>query len=123
MMSCACGSTRPAHTGAHGGCGGRRAFRNPAKALEVICELGLQTGRFSLETWRPDEVDVDRQSRPDRAEAMNQTHANVAAYDAWVHGQIQEAIDDPRPSIEHSDVMKNAQARLKAMRKGKRAKA
>jgi hypothetical protein len=30
-----------------------RAFRNPVKALEVIRDLGLQTGRFSLEAWRP----------------------------------------------------------------------
>jgi hypothetical protein len=76
-----------------------RAFRNPVRALEVIRELGLQTGRFSLEAWRPDEVDFDRQSRPDRAEAMKATHASAAAYDKWVRQQVQEAIDDPRPAI------------------------
>src|SRR5260370_27589097 len=37
-----------------------RAFRNPVKALEVIRELGLQTGRFSLEAWRPGEADAER---------------------------------------------------------------
>lgn len=99
-----------------------RAFRNPVKALEVIRELGLQTGRFSLEAWRPDEVEFERKSRPDRAQAMKQTHASAAAYDKWVREQITEAIDDPRPSIEHGDVMKKAQARVEAMRKGKRAK-
>jgi hypothetical protein len=100
-----------------------RAFRNPVRALEVIRELGLQTGRFSLEAWRPDEVDFDRQSRPDRAEAMKATHASAAAYDKWVRQQVQEAIDDPRPAIAHDDVMKTAGARVEAMRKGKRAKA
>ncbi len=100
-----------------------RAFRNPAKALEVIRELGLQTGKFSLEAWRPDEVEFDRYSRPDRAEAMKATHASAAAYDKWVREQVQDAIDDPRPTIAHDDVMKKAEARIEAMRKGKRAKA
>jgi hypothetical protein len=100
-----------------------RAFRNPVKALEVIRELGLQTGRFSLEAWRPDEVEFERQSRPDRADAMKATHASAAAYDRWVRQQLQEAVDDPRPPIAHEDVMKRAEARIEAMRKGKRAKA
>lgn len=100
-----------------------RAFRNPAKALEVIRELGLQTGRFSLEAWRPDEVGFERQSRPDRAEAMKATHASAAAYDKWLREQVQEAIDDPSPAVAHEDVMKKAEARIEAMRKGKRAKA
>jgi hypothetical protein len=99
-----------------------RAFRNPIKALELIRELGLQTGRFSLEAWRPDEVEFERQSRPDRAQAMKATHASAAAYDTWVRQQVQEAIDDPRPTIAHEDVMKKAQARIESMRKGKRAK-
>lgn len=99
-----------------------RAFRNPVKALEVIRELGLQSGRFSLEAWRPDEVEIERSSRPDRAAAMKQMHANAAAYDKWLREQVQASIDDPRPSIEHEDVMKKALARVEAMRKGKRAK-
>jgi len=100
-----------------------RAFRNPIKALEVIRELGLQTGRFSLEAWRPGEADSERPSRPDRAQALKQTHTSAAAYDTWVRGQVQESMDDPRPSIEHADVMKKAQTRIEAMRKGGRAKA
>jgi hypothetical protein len=89
----------------------------------VIRELGLQSGRFSLEAWRPDEIEFDRQSRPDRAEAMKATHASAAAYDKWMRQQVQEAIDDPHPTIAHDDVMKKAEARIEAMRKGKRAKA
>jgi hypothetical protein len=100
-----------------------RAFRNPAKALEVIRELGLQTGRFSLEAWRPDEVGVGRAGRPDRAEAMKATHASAAAYDRWLREQVQEAIDDPGPAVAHEDVMKKAEARIEAMHKGRRAKA
>lgn len=100
-----------------------RAFRNPVKALEVIRELGLQTGRFSLEAWRPDEIGFDRQSRPDRAEAMKATHASAAAYDNWLRQQVQGAMNDPRPTVAHDDVMKKASARIEAMQKGKREKA
>jgi hypothetical protein len=89
----------------------------------VIRELGLQTGRFSLAAWRPDEVESGRPGRPDRAEAMKATHASAAAYDKWVRQQVPEAIDDPRPPIAHEDVMEKAEARIEAMRKGKRAKA
>jgi hypothetical protein len=39
--------------------------------------------------------------RPDRAEAMKATHANAAAYDKWLREQVQEAINDPRPTIAH----------------------
>lgn len=46
----------------------------------------------------------------------------MAAYEKWLREQVQESIDDPRPSIEHEDVMKVALARVEAMRKGKRAK-
>jgi hypothetical protein len=100
-----------------------RAFRNPVRALEVIRELGLHAGRFSLEAWRPDEAGDERQGRPDRAEAMRQTHASAAAYDAWIREQVQEAVDDPRVAIAHDDVMKKAEARIEAMRKDRRAKA
>ena len=54
---------------------------------------------------------------------MKATHASAAAYDKWVRQQVQEAIDDPRPPVAHDDVMKKAEARIEAMRKGKRAKA
>jgi hypothetical protein len=31
---------------------------------------GVQTGRFSLEAWRPGEADFERPSRPDRVQAL-----------------------------------------------------
>lgn len=99
-----------------------RAFRNPLKALEVIHELGLQSGRFVLEAWRPDEAAIERSGRPDRAAAMKQTHANAAAYDQWLREQVQESIDDPRPNLDHEAVVTKALARVDAMRKGKRGK-
>jgi hypothetical protein len=100
---------------------GTRAFRNPLKALEVIREPGPQTGRCSLEARRPEEIRFNRQSRPGRAGAMKASHASATVYDRWVRQQAQQAIDDPRTTMAHDDVMKEAGARIGVMRKGRRA--
>jgi hypothetical protein len=94
-----------------------RAFRNPIKALEVIRELGLQNGRFSLEAWRPDEAERERASRPDRAEAMQQTHSNAAAYEKWFRKQVQESLNDLRPNVPHAQVQKETADKKAALRK------
>jgi len=47
----------------------------------------------------------------------------AAAYDQWLREQMQEAIDDPRPSLDHEAVMRTALVRVDAMRKGQRGKA
>ncbi|MEZ2354615.1 hypothetical protein [Caballeronia sp. RCC_10] len=94
-----------------------RAFRNPIKALEVIRELGLENGRFSLEAWRPAEAERERASRPDRAEAMKQTHSNAAAYEKWFREQVNESLDDPRPNVPHAQVKKEMADKKAGLRK------
>ena len=51
-----------------------RHFANPIKAFEIIRDLGLQGGRFSVADWRPNEREFDRPARPDRALAMREAH-------------------------------------------------
>ncbi len=34
------------------------------------------------------------------------------AYDTWLRAEVQAAIDDPRPSIPHEEVMQRMHARL-----------
>ncbi len=51
-----------------------RLFGNPLKAFEIVRELGLEGGRFSVAQWRPNERELDRPSRPDKAAAMKATH-------------------------------------------------
>jgi hypothetical protein len=94
-----------------------RAFRNPIKALAVIRELGLQNGRFSLEAWRPDEAELERASRPDRAEAMKQTHSNAAAYEKWFREQVQESLGDSRPNVPHAQVQNEMADKKATLRK------
>jgi len=52
-----------------------RRFTNPAKAFEIVRDLGLEGGRYSVAQWRPEERELDRQTRPDRSLAMKENHA------------------------------------------------
>ncbi len=59
--------------------------------------------------------EVTRLSRKDSAERMKRAH-EAAAYDAWFRAQVQAAIDDPRPSIPHEQVMAEMQTLIDAVR-------
>lgn len=48
------------------------------------------------------------------------TAEEAAAYDRWFRDQVQEAIDDPRPSIPHDQVMAEMRAII-ALRKNARS--
>lgn len=80
-----------------------REFGNPAKAFEVVRDLGLEGGRYSVAQWRPEERELDRATRPDKSAALKATH-EAASYDKWFRAQVQEALDDPRPGIPHEQV-------------------
>lgn len=80
-----------------------RRFGNPTKAFEIVRDLGLEGGRYSVAQWRPDERELDRPTRPDKSAALKATHES-AAYDKWFRAQVQEALDDPRPGIPHEQV-------------------
>jgi hypothetical protein len=54
-----------------------RRFVNPLKAFEIVRELGLEGGHYSVAQWRPDEYDKDRQKRPDRSLVMKKNHEAV----------------------------------------------
>ena len=51
-----------------------RRFGNPVKAFEIVRDLGLEGGRFSVVEWRPDEKESDRPARPDKSEALKAAH-------------------------------------------------
>lgn len=80
-----------------------REFVNPAKAFEIVRSLGLEGGRYSVVQWRPEERELDRAARPDKSAALKATH-EAARYDRWFRSQVQDALDDPRPSIPHDEV-------------------
>jgi hypothetical protein len=69
-----------------------RKFANLIKALEIVQDLGLEGGRYSVAEWHPDQIDADRATRPDRAAAMRQTHETAS----WIKSQIDSAYQEHR---------------------------
>jgi hypothetical protein len=88
-----------------------RRFGNPASALIVLRNVGIVIARCDATEWNPDEKEKIAGNRG-RAEAMRKAH-QAAAYTEWLNSEIQEAIDDPRPSIPHDEVMARMDARIK----------
>lgn len=41
------------------------------------------------------------------------------AYDAWFRAKVQEALDDPRPAVPHTQVMQEAQAMIDEKRRAR----
>jgi hypothetical protein len=87
-----------------------RRFGNPAAALNVLREVGITIGQFDASEWNP----AEREPAPGtsgRAEALRKAH-RAAAYAEWLAAEIQDAIEDPRPSIPHDEVMAEMDARI-----------
>jgi len=70
----------------------------------------------ALDASNYSETAINTPRRADAAKRMKAAH-EAAAYDKWFRAMVQEAIDDPRPTIPHDKVMANAQALIDAKRK------
>ena len=90
-----------------------RLFKRFETLVSYLKELGL--AKFDVDAAAYDPTTLSTQRRPDRSEALKRAHES-AAYDAWFREQVQESIDDPRPSIPHDQVMAKAQAIIDAAR-------
>ncbi len=87
-----------------------RRFGNPLVALNVLRDIGITVGQFDASEYDPAKKEQDAGNRG-RADAMREAH-EAAAYNHWLVTEIQEAIDDPRPSILHDEVMARMDARI-----------
>jgi len=98
-----------------------RRFGNPTSALIVLRGLGIAVAQLDATQWNPDQKDRS-QSRENRAQAMRDAH-KAAAYTKWLAAEIQESIDDPRPSIPHDEVMAEMGVDIAALPAVKRKRA
>ena len=87
-----------------------RHFGNPLKAFEIIRDLGLEGGRFSVAQWRPNEREFDRPARPDKAAAMKATH-EAASLVRTLNERIAQANAPDAVWIDAEDVFKDLDAR------------
>ena len=93
-----------------------RLFRKLETVVAYLKSIGI--GRFDVDAINYDPARTDRR-RPDRTEALKQTH-EAAAYDKWFREQVQAARDDPRPSVAHDEVSARwAKKRAQLVKKAK----
>jgi hypothetical protein len=86
-----------------------RRFVNPIKAFQIVRELGLEGGRYSVAQWQPDD-DIDRQTRPDRSLAMKKNHEAVELK-RILDERIQMANDPNTVWIGHDELFDELEAR------------
>lgn len=92
-----------------------RCFTNPFQAITLLREVGITQGSYDVSQYDPDQKESTR-TRPDRAEAMKRAH-EAAAYDAWFRDQVQQAINDPNPSVQHTEAKALFDSRRKMLQK------
>ena len=90
-----------------------RRFGNPASAMILLRDAGITVAQLDATHWNPQQKDMSR-SRQNRAEALRAAH-EAAAYNQWLSGEIQAALDDPRPNIPFDEVMAEMDADIAAL--------
>jgi len=88
-----------------------RHFANPIKAFEIIRDLGLEGGRFSVAEWRQNEREFDRVSRPDRALALREAH-EAADIKRTLEAAIKQANDPNTVWVDHDQLFDELEASL-----------
>lgn len=85
-----------------------RLFKRFETLVSYLRKIGIV--KFDVDAVDYDSSAASSTKRPDRSEALRKAH-EAAAYDKWFRLEVQESIDDPRPSIPHEEVEAHFQAR------------
>lgn len=94
--------------------GAVRIFRKFETLVGYLRDIGIVRYQVDATNFDAGALKVERQ-RTDAAERMRAAH-EAAAYRDWLTKEVQEAIDDPRPSIPHAQVKAEFAERRKALR-------
>ena len=82
--------------------GAVRIFRKFETLVGYLKSIGI--ARYQVDATQFDAAALKTgRKRTDAAERMKNAH-EAAAYKGWLTQQVQEAIDDPRPSVPHEQV-------------------
>jgi hypothetical protein len=79
--------------------GAVRIFRKFETLVGYLKGIGIASYQVDATYFDPVAPKTDRK-RTDAAERMKNAH-EAAAYKGWLTKEVQEAIDDPRPSVPH----------------------
>lgn len=95
--------------------GAVRIFRKFETLAGYLKQIGVT--RYQVDATQFDPVALKgERHRVDASARMKRAH-EAAAYDKWFRGQVQEALDDPRPSIPHEEVKAEFAKKRAALRK------
>ena len=83
--------------------GAVRIFRKFETLVGYLKGIGIASYQVDASQFDPVALKTER-TRTDSAERLKNAH-RAASYKGWLTQQVQEAIDDPRPSIPHDAVM------------------
>lgn len=87
-----------------------RIFRKLETLVQYLKAIGIP--RFDVDAAGYEPSIVSGSKRPDRAAAMKEAHA-AAAYTKWLKAEVQEALDDPSPTVAHEEAMRQVRAAIK----------
>jgi hypothetical protein len=93
-----------------------RTFRNPAKAIEILHQMGAHRVEIDTSAWSPAESRLAGRKRPDTSDRQRRAH-RAAAHDAWFQEQVQLAVQE----ADHAHALWDTQAEVKKQSKTKRA--
>lgn len=97
-----------------------RIFRKFETLVNYLKGMGIARFDVDAVNYDADSLDATR-TRPDTSAKLKHAH-EAAAYDKWLKAEIQEAIDDPRPSIPHEEVMLHVREKLETLKKAGKGK-
>ncbi|TAN24145.1 MAG: hypothetical protein EPN30_06925 [Actinomycetota bacterium] len=92
-----------------------RRFCNPITAVNILRDIGITISQFDASEWNPAEKE-EIAANSGRTDTMRKVHQAVT-YTEWLAAEIQESIDDPRPSLPHNEVMARMAARIARYKK------
>lgn len=93
-----------------------RRFLDPRKALLLLRDLGIREAHIDGQKWRPEDQELERKPRPDRAEAMKAAHEALSHTD-WLREKLAKSAVDTRSRVPHEQVMSEVQAIIDRKRK------
>lgn len=87
-----------------------RTWAHLDSLVKYLRQLGIRRFETDASNYDPKQATTSTK-RPDKAEALRRAH-EAAKHDAWFREQVQEALDDPRPSIPHDEFKRRMEAWL-----------
>lgn len=88
-----------------------REFRNPAKAMLLLRDLGVREMRTDTRQWQPEQAEMSAYSRPDRTQVMNEA-LEAADLKRTLEARIKQADDPNTVWVDHDQFFDELEASL-----------